>query len=69
MSKLVIFANGKAQQVSEEKSVEKFVQEMGLKSSMVFVELNGQALLRGEWSNAYLQHGDRLEVMRVVAGG
>ena len=43
--------------------------ELGLPPQGVLVELNGQALLRDEWPGVRLQTGDRLEILRVVAGG
>jgi thiamine biosynthesis protein ThiS len=33
------------------------------------VEHNGKALHRSEWSSVTLHEGDRLEFMRVAAGG
>jgi len=35
----------------------------------VLVERNGEALLRQEWDQRRVEHGDRLEFVRVVAGG
>jgi thiamine biosynthesis protein ThiS len=33
------------------------------------VEHNGTALLRSEWAESKLRNGDRLEIIRMVAGG
>lgn len=43
--------------------------ELGLPAPAMLVELNGLALHRREWSAPTLRAGDRLEFIRVVAGG
>ncbi len=42
---------------------------LGLPARGVLVEYNGTALLRDEWPAVHLAAGDRLEILRVVAGG
>lgn len=49
--------------------VEELVAELGLPISAALVEHNGIALLRSEWAHTALQDGDRLEIIRMVAGG
>jgi thiamine biosynthesis protein ThiS len=49
--------------------VEELVAELGLPLSAALVEHNGIALLRSEWAHTSLQEGDRLEIIRMVAGG
>ncbi|MBU3665602.1 MAG: sulfur carrier protein ThiS [Chthoniobacterales bacterium] len=49
--------------------VEELVTELGLPVSAALVEHNGIALLRSEWASTALNDGDRLEVVRMVAGG
>ncbi|MEY4300217.1 MAG: hypothetical protein RIR25_1453 [Verrucomicrobiota bacterium] len=49
--------------------VEELVAELGLPLSAALVEHNGRALLRSEWSSTALAEGDRLEIIRMVAGG
>lgn len=43
--------------------------ELGLRPGSVLVELNGTALLRSEVAGVVLGDGDRLELVRAVAGG
>ena len=50
-------------------NVEALVAELGLPLAAVLVEHNGTALLRSEWLKTQLQDGDRLEIIRMVAGG
>jgi sulfur carrier protein len=43
--------------------------ELGLRPGSVVVERNGTALLRSEVDAVVLAEGDRLELVRAVAGG
>ena len=67
--KVTVFANGKARQVSVEKTVAEMVRDLKLVPAAVLVERNGRALLRQEWEKERVEHGDRLEFVKVVAGG
>ena len=49
--------------------VEALVAEVGLKRGMVLVEHNGVALHPDEWPAVALKDQDRLELLRIVAGG
>ena len=49
--------------------VEDLVAELGLPLAADLVEHNGTALLRSEWAATSLEDGDRLEIIRMVAGG
>lgn len=69
MSKRVIFLNGKARQVSPGCRIPELLEEFGLKASSIMVERNGEALLRSALPEVELEHGDRLELIRIVAGG
>ena len=64
--KLVL--NGKDREV-EATQVEELVAELGLPLAAALVEHNGTALLRSEWAATSLRDGDRLEIIRMVAGG
>jgi len=60
--------NGQEREVSATQ-VEELVAELGLPLAAALVEHNGTALLRSEWSITILREGDRLEIIRMVAGG
>jgi sulfur carrier protein len=45
------------------------VDEMELPGPLVLVEHNGQALRKSEWQDTPLRDGDRIEIMRIAAGG
>jgi thiamine biosynthesis protein ThiS len=64
--KLVL--NGQDREV-QATQVEELVAELGLPLAAALVEHNGTALLRSEWAQTNLQNGDRLEIIRMVAGG
>ena len=59
--------NGKAHATAAE-TVSALVAELGFPKGTVLVELNGTALRPEEWG-ASLRAGDRLELLRIVAGG
>ena len=43
--------------------------ELSLPAALMLVEHNGKALHRSEWASVTLSDGDRLELMKVAAGG
>lgn len=64
-----ITANGRDYTVNVNTALPDFVRERGLDPDRVVVEHNGQALTRKEASTLHLTAGDRLEIVRIVAGG
>lgn len=50
-------------------SIVALLKELQLPLSTVLVEQNGVALLRHELEKALLHAGDRIEILKVVAGG
>jgi thiamine biosynthesis protein ThiS len=64
-----IFVNGRARQVGGAQTLGELAQSFRLEPRSLLVELNGQTLLRDEWPDRPLAHGDRVEFIRVVAGG
>jgi thiamine biosynthesis protein ThiS len=67
--RLSIFVNGHARQVSGAMTLGELATNCGLDARRVLVELNRQTLSREEWPKRTLRHGDRVEFIRVVAGG
>jgi thiamine biosynthesis protein ThiS len=68
-ARLSIFLNGHARQVSAAMTLGELAASCALDPKRLLVELNGQTLLREEWPDRRLQHGDRVEFIKVVAGG
>jgi thiamine biosynthesis protein ThiS len=64
-----ITANGTAHAVTSGATIGDFLRERGLKPGLVVVEHNGQPLTPGEPDHVQLRNGDRLEIVRIVAGG
>ncbi len=50
-------------------SLEGLMDELSLPAPLMLVEYNGKALHRSEWPLVLLAQGDRLELMKVAAGG
>lgn len=50
-------------------SIEKFLVAQGLLPRSVVVEHNGEAVAPSEFSRRQLQSGDKLEIVKIVAGG
>ncbi len=64
-----IFLNGETAECDAAGTVQDLITRHGLLPETTLVERNGVALRRGEWGTQKLQEGDRLEILRVAAGG
>ena len=61
--------NGETADARGAKTVEDLVQLYNLPPQTVLIEHNGLALHRHEWTQKALTDGDKIEFIRVVAGG
>lgn len=50
-------------------SLAALVQDLGMKSDRVAIELNREIAPRDRWSQIVLKEGDRLEIVHFVGGG
>lgn len=64
-----LLINGQKHEIAKATNLTEVVIALGLEPSMVLVEHNGLALRRSEWADIHIQSGDRLEILRVAAGG
>ena len=64
-----IQVNGEPRAVPAGQPLARLIESLGLPPQAALVEHNGQALFRAEWDRVSLAEGDRLEILRVVAGG
>jgi len=64
-----VTANGTTYDVDRGTTVEGFIRSRRLDPKLVVVEHNGEALERSRYGATPLQDGDRLELVRAVAGG
>lgn len=69
MSTASITANGQAIEAQLPCTLEEFLRNQGLLPRSVVVELNGEAVAPSEFGKRQIQAGDRLEIVRIVAGG
>ena len=65
----LIIANGQTVEADLPCSIEAFLVAKQLLPRSVVVEHNGQAVAPSEFSRRQLAAGDRLEIVKVVAGG
>jgi len=67
--KSMIVANGEPIEANLPCSIEAFLLTQQLLPRSVVVEHNGEAVAPSEFSRRQLADGDRLEIVRIVAGG
>lgn len=64
-----VIANGQPVATRLPCSLEEFLVAQGLLPRSVVVEHNGEAVAPSEFSQRQLNAGDRLEIVKIVAGG
>lgn len=64
-----LFLNGETVDGRDASTVAELVARFGLQPQTVLIEHNGLALHRSEWKARAVKEGDRIEFVRVVAGG
>jgi len=69
MSETLVIANGKTTAANLPCSIEEFLVAQGLLPRSVVVEHNGEAVAPSEFPKRPIKAGDRLEIVRIVAGG
>ena len=65
---MTLLVNGEPRAVAA-RDVAELVIELGLHPATALVERNGTALRRDEWTARILEESDRIEIVRIVAGG
>jgi thiamine biosynthesis protein ThiS len=66
---MTISLNGEKADARDAETIAQLVERYQLPSQTTLVEHNGVALHRDEWVERSLAEGDRVEFIRVVAGG
>ena len=66
---MVVIANGKPIEAKVPCSIEAFLVAQQLLPRSVVVEHNGEAVAPSEFSRRELRAGDKLEIVKIVAGG
>ena len=66
---MFVTANGKPVEANLPSSIEAFLVAQKLLPRSVVVEHNGEAVAPSEFSRRQLNAGDKLEIVKIVAGG
>jgi sulfur carrier protein len=66
---MTITLNGELRSVAPVSTIDALVRELNLVPATLLIEHNGLALHREEWNSRALREGDKIEFIRVVAGG
>jgi len=66
---MTVLANGKHIEAELPCTIEAFLLAQGLLPRSVVVEHNGEAVAPSQFSRRQLAAGDRLEIVKIVAGG
>jgi thiamine biosynthesis protein ThiS len=66
---MTISLNGERVDIREVKTLAELIDRCQLPPQSVLIEHNGSAVHRHEWPERGLAQGDRVELIRVVAGG
>ena len=64
-----VIANGEKLSAPLPSTIEQFLKQRQLLPRSVVVELNGEAVAPSEFAERQLADGDRLEIVKIVAGG
>ena len=64
-----VVANGKEVEVAADATVADLVEHLGLTNRLLLVERNGEPVDRSAVASTGLCDGDRVELVRAVAGG
>ena len=64
-----VWINGEPADVNSVANVAELAAHYGLQPNTVLIEHNATALHQREWAQRLLAEGDRIEFVRVVAGG
>ena len=66
---VTIQLNGETRELRVARDIPGLLAELDLASPALLVEHNGLALRKDEWPGRGLAEGDRVEIIRIVAGG
>jgi sulfur carrier protein len=64
-----VTVNGDARELADGLGLVTLIEQLGLRPGSVVVEHNGEVVVRSELDRVTLADGDRLELVRAVAGG
>ena len=68
-STIQLTINGEGRTLSAVESLGALIEQLGMKSDRVAIELNREIVPREQWAQTQLKNGDRLEIVHFVGGG
>ena len=66
---MLVTLNGRSREVSGVRTLEQLIRSMDLDPHFVIVERNGKPVERNRYAQIEIADGDRIELVRAVAGG
>jgi len=69
LARMKILLNGESIEIREAITIAELIERYQFPPQSILVEHNGLAVHRHEWAQRPLSEGDRIEFIRVVAGG
>ncbi|MFL6594206.1 MAG: sulfur carrier protein ThiS [Chthoniobacterales bacterium] len=66
---MIVWLNGERAETHGAETISELAERYDLEPNSVLIEHNGVALHRREWSERRIADDDRIEFIRVVAGG
>ena len=64
-----LLINGEDREFNSPLSLSSLVEQLGMKTDRVAIELNRNIVARERWAETNLNEGDRLEIVHFVGGG
>ena len=66
---IAISINGKTRTLEAELSLQDLLQDLGMTTGRIAVELNGNIVPRGQFSSQLISNLDRIEIVQAIGGG
>jgi thiamine biosynthesis protein ThiS len=67
--RMKVVLNGKDRELPQPLNISGLLAFLGFGETPLLVEYNGTALLKSEWAEVWLNDEDRVELVKIVAGG
>lgn len=67
--RMTVTVNGKERNLPAATALVRLLEDLGVDRRLIAVAHNGEVIPRNGYEDIILQHGDRLEVVRMVGGG
>ena len=61
--------NGEIREIASVANVRELLKTLGIRESMVVVEINRELIRRADWENTRIADQDKVEIVQFVGGG